>query len=449
MLMKAKSTTFANQRMAPRGTPKQALLRRRLVRSRLARRRQRAGFTLVEMMVAMLAGVLVAAAAFLLARNASSFFQKEARITGTQLANMVGLTRLQNDLRRVSMMSTSNVRRDPSVCGRSSSWPAGLDELAGLRIVNGGSAANHGADHKLSKLNNLNPDSIIVGGMQGSTEHFSVQAIESAGGGGMSIYLQLDGALWRSRARVQSGQPALADVFRAGRFIRLVDEEGRQGFGVITGINEKQAVPVISVASNPSLPTRDTATVCGCTKPCTGALVNSVTRVRYDLRNLANVSRYAALYTAAQHAQIAKHRGVSPVARTELVRVELDAEGNELVNTLELVAEYAVDLKFGATVRTPGAAPNFVPNITRFPIGASGVYTQAASLQAGGRPERVTAVQVRMSTRAPRRDRDVALAAPLGGGLYRFFLGTGRGYARVRTLITDVQLVNQRGSEWM
>ena len=51
-----------------------------------SRRRARRGFTLVELLVAMAAGLIVSMAAFLLSKNAMRFFQHESRISAAQLA---------------------------------------------------------------------------------------------------------------------------------------------------------------------------------------------------------------------------------------------------------------------------------------------------------------------------------------------------------------------------
>ncbi len=399
------------------------------------------------MMVALLAGLLVAMAAFLLARNASSFFQHEVRISNAQFASMIGMTRLRTDLRRAGMMSSANVETDPFLCGKNGNWPAGLNALAGISIEKSGSKARHPGDHKLSTTNKLSPDAVIIGGMFGTTEHFAVQTLVAGQGGGYQIYLQLDGAYQRLAAAAQPGQPVLDRVFVVGRFLRIVDGEGRVGFGVITGLNEGGNVPVVSVAGTPALPTREANQNCGCEGWCTGALVNPVSRVLYDLRTInPNVYKdYAGLFPKI-NAGAPGHKGAVLPARTELIRVELNQNGDELPDTLELVAEYAVDLKFGITVQTPGTAPNFVPKINRYKIGNKQVYDQTNIKN--GRPERVTGVQVRLSVRAPRADRDVVIPPPAGGGIYRFNLGKDQGFARVRTLVADVHLSNQASVSW-
>jgi hypothetical protein len=94
--------------------------------------------------------------------------------------------------------------------------------------------------------------------------------------------------------------------------------------------------------------------------------------------------------------------------------------------------------------------------LERFAIGPGDVYSTAGLVTVpAARPERVRAVQVRLVTRGTEIDREVGLAPPSGGGLFRFWL-TGRkdaddnplDFVRVRSLGADVALPNQAGVTW-
>jgi hypothetical protein len=361
------------------------------------------------------------------------------------------MTRLQNDIRRAAMGSTPNVQKDPTVCGYSATWPKGMRELAGITLVEGGSKAAHGADHTLSALpnNDLNPDSLVLAGNLVGTEQYSVAAIQSSGGGAYDLFLEADGAYWRTKLAALSGD-GLDRVFIVGRFVRLVDQEGRSAFGVISGVDTSGSKPRVTVGGTPSLPKRETQKTCGCTGLCTGSMLNPIQRVRYDLRKVdaTKYPRYAGMFPKANinNSKPSYFKGETEAARTELVRVELNADGNEIDDTLEVVAEYAVDLKFGITVTEPGAAPNYTPKVTRYGIGVKKVYEWAASINDNGTPHHISAVTVRMSTRSPYADRRVKLPKANDGGPFRYDLGNG--FARMRTLIADVFLPNQSGVMW-
>src|SRR5262245_43117289 len=112
------------------------------------------GFTLIELVIALTAGLMVSAAAFVLARQATTFFRSEASVSSAQFSSMLGLTRLGADLRRAGFMASPNAQFDPRRCGNMGGWPAGLSQFAAIRIVQGGSMTN--SDHTLTTLNGLN-----------------------------------------------------------------------------------------------------------------------------------------------------------------------------------------------------------------------------------------------------------------------------------------------------
>jgi prepilin-type N-terminal cleavage/methylation domain-containing protein len=413
---------------------------------RSARLRGRRGFTLVELMISMAAGLIIASAAFLMARNATAFFQHEAGITSAQYSSMMGFSRLQADLRRAAFMSTPNVQVDPHLCGGIGALLPGMQRLSGITIENQGSYTRAApAMQGVWDLNSaMKPDGIIIGGTFDTTEQFSIKTLVPGGGGAFDVVLdEDDGAMVRTRLALASGAADFNTIFRIGRILRVVDTEGRYGFGVIANVAAGPPVTV-SLSAAPTLPTRAVNGNCGCEGWCVGAVVNPVSRMRYDLRNVdpATYPQYAGLYAQAAHGAQVYHRGVLEPDRTELVRVELDASGNELPATLEVLAEYAIDLKFGIVAEEPQNPPLGYPELDRYAIGAPDVYTIGGPLPAGT-PELVRAVSVRFSTRAHKRDRDDQTVTASDGGLYRFNLGANAGYARMRTLVTDVQLPNQ------
>ncbi|MBM4360206.1 MAG: hypothetical protein FJ096_19035 [Deltaproteobacteria bacterium] len=407
---------------------------------------------MIELMVAMSAGLAVAAGAFMLARNASLFFQNEARLTGAQFASMVGMTRLTSDIRRAAYKSTPNARRDPNVCGFSDTWPAGMKELAGVKITEGGSKLDHPGDHTLSDTNGLNPDSIVVAGQMNATEHFSVAVMQAGGTGGYDLYLNLDGAYWRTKLVAQTGKSIFDRNVVVGSILRLVDQEGRSTFGVVSGVDDGGTKPRISVSGTPKLAKRETQTTCGCTGLCVGGIVNPVSRVKYNLRRVDTglYPRYAGMFPKAtvNSAKPTQFKGEVEPNRTELVRVELDVDGKEIADTLEVVAEYAVDLKFGATRTELSTNVNQTPGVVRYNIGDKRVYEKNGGTGDNGSPEYTSALTVRLSTRAPLPDRQVGLPKTTDGGLLRYDLGQDLGFARVRSMVADVYLSNQSGVSW-
>jgi len=432
------------------------------------------GFTLVELLVAMIAGVIVAIAALILSKNATRFFQHEARITAAQLAATLGMSRLEADIQRAAFMSSPNVGKDPFVCGDFAGWPAGLSALQGIQITQSGSVTLHGAEVQQSVDNGMSPDSIVIGGSFASTEQFAVRTIQTGAGGAYTVYLQTDSApMARALTAANAGgEPICPDVagslgiFRPGRFLRIVDAQGRHEYGLINGCDDTDATNIVlTLAANPVVPQKTPATTCGFSGLATGLLVNSVSRVRYDIRSLKGHPRYGGLVAPSADATSAKMSGdgtgvATDPGRTELVRVELDAAGAEIATSLELVAEYAVDLKLGVTSTVLNATN---PTVNRFAVGDLNGYALAApNVTAGSAPERIRAVALRLSTRARAPDRDAPAPSPPGGGvgtIGRFQLfnvpgpdrdGDGKPdvFARMRTLQADIALPNQTSVPW-
>ncbi len=411
---------------------------------RKARRGAARGFTMVELLVAMAAGLTVASAAFILSKNATTFFQHEARVSGAQLAATFGMTRISADLQRASFMSSPNVQKDPFRCGDMSDWPDSLKKLAGVRITEGGSVTDNPGqlDQSVDPANEFDPDSIVISGSFNTTEQFPVRTVVP-GNGGVSVYLQTDsGPYVRMLASEEKGGEPIEDIFAAGRFLRLVDAEGRHEYGVISGVDQQNGQVIIQLDDSVAIPQKSPATTCGYSGLAIGILANPISRVRYELRSLAGDPSFGGITAPVANAVTGDDK------RTELVRTELDAEGNAIGT--ELVAEYAVDLKFGITVASAGQNPT----LTRYPIAKptdGNVYGVADDVTNGGTPERIRAVQVRISTRSRAPDREIDLAAGASDGRKaRFFIpGVPKpAFARMRTLYADIALPNQAGVTW-
>jgi len=434
--------------------------------------RSRRGFTLVELMVSMTAGLLVAGAAMVLARGASRTFQQEVRITSAQLAATLGMSRLAADLQRAAFLSSPNVKRDPTVCSNNFvNWPVGLNALTGISIVEGGSVsdASNGSIQQ-SVDNGLNPDSLVIGGAFSATEPFDTRLIQQEVAGTYTVYLAIDsGPLARARtAQNEGGEPICATalapntgIFRAGRFLRIDTGEKFQ-YGLITGCTDSGTEVILTLAGQPPLYFDDDLQ---CAMVGLGRhRVNPVSRVRWTLRNMRGHARYGALVAPPADATEALMTGdgdpssFNQPGRTELVRVELDADGNEIedraetnpaLSTLEIVTEYAVDLKFGVTSTVTNS---IAPTLTRRAIGdAAGYVVALPNSDATGAPERIRSIGVRLSTRARVPDRNQPLTGGLVGNIGRFSLTGVPGeltYARMRTLQAEVALQNQSGVLW-
>jgi prepilin-type N-terminal cleavage/methylation domain-containing protein len=431
------------------------------VRSRAAR-----GFTIIEVMVALSAGVLVSMAAFMLSKNATAFFQREVRVSSAQLALNLAMNRLTSDIQRASFLSTPNIQADPSVCRtQAATWPAGLGALTGINIVSGTATAQGNAQSPAM----VAPDQIIIGGSMDASEVFQVQSIVPGTGGAPLLVMRIptgEPATYRALASegglaanlpcklkpwfAPSTFPASAPLpptctppISSGRFAQIYQPEtNTRWFGVIDTFTINQVTGAINVQllATPVIPQKP-GDVCGIGLGDTGGgwLFSVVSRVQYDIRSLVGTtSQYGVLVnTPAAQAQATGDAG-----RTELVRTELDATGAQIAASMELVAEYAVDMRFGITVASLITGDNYTPTVTDYLINDSNVYTVTANT-----PQRVRAVQVRLSTRTRAPDRDTDLPPGPDGRRLRFLVDASLqpAYARVRTNYASVALPNQGG----
>ena len=235
---------------------------------------------------------------------------------------------------------------------------------------------------------------------------------------------------------------------QSGRFARIYQPETNTAwYGVInTFVVDPTGAIEIQLGNAPTLPTKP-GSLCGIGIGDTGGgwLFSIVSRVQYDIRSLAGTgSQYAAMVGSPTPAlaQVTGDNG-----RTELVRTELDQNNVQIASAMELVAEYAVDMRFGITVSTPITGNNYNPTVTSYPIGNANVYTVAASIANGGTPELIRSVQVRLATRTRAPDRDADLPPGPDGRRQHFLVNAGLqpAYARVRTIYANVALPNQGG----
>jgi type II secretory pathway pseudopilin PulG len=387
-----------------------------------------AGFTLVELMVSMTGGLFLTITLFALAKNASALYQQETRVANATISSVTGFERLWNDVARAGHMSTANIATDPRVCNRPNpTWPDGIERLRAAAIDTSGAA---------NAESGIAPHAITISGALDATEELYTNTIQPAANGySISLNLQTPSALrlGLNPALGAANQAALDAVFMtnngtAGRIVRL-RKDGSEQYGVVSSVVASASTAVINLAANPGLVFRAVGSVhCGIDGLGSGFSLSVINIVRYKIASMKTATAYASLFAASDSPYDA--------ARTELQRVEIDANGNEIDSTRELISEYAVNLRFTPWAIVGGTDPTLDPNATA-----------ASFSENAGFPERLRGMRVRLSLRSRAPD---LLGAIDGNDCADavYCLKSGSDFYRVRTSEADVALRNLEGSNW-
>lgn len=436
-------------------------------------RAPRRGFTLVELMVALTGGLFVSVFVFMLASHGSKFYQQEARISNATIGVMNGFQRLRADIARAGFMASPNVQKDPRICSARTAaqgWTAPMREMAGVRLLIGGSADAH-ASEALAAFwsdNDLTPDQLIIAGSFASADQYPAAEVTRLNPASniWTVYLQPNSpAMARLGYRTDSSQndqtrlDLLASIFNPDgvqRLLRIVDKKGSHHYGIIGSVGlaalNGQTAPFVQLTNAVTLVEETGATTCGLQGLNVGATVNVVNFIRYGLERLDDEPN--ATYNPIYADEVA---GTYEETRAELAREELDVTGNPIAGTKELVAEYAVDLKFGVTALDPTGNGSLM----RVNAGAdndallqwAGDPTTGVAAVPNRGPHLIRTVHARLAVRSREGDRDANIdgdAAGIPAGIYRVGLGENGGapFARVRTLQADIALRNHARARW-
>lgn len=421
--------------------------------SRLPRRppsRLERGFTLIELMVALSAGLFLSIFVFMLTRDVSRFFQGESRLSDATMGAVIGFERLKADIARAGFLASPNLRKDPSRCPRTPTLTGGgwtsfpfLSDMGLLHITRG--AGGDGLQAEATQFladNSLTPDHLRLYGNYQSADQFPARSVSPPGASAVTINLEP-----RSSAMVRLGyvpgaanaEAVIQAAFPVGRALRIVNAEGEQQYGIIqsASINATTLAPMV-VLDHAALAIvyESTNKMCGIRGHGAGVSVNVVNIIDYRLDDTLRTSAaFVDLNLAANE----------DAGRLDLVREEVNPQtGVAFAGSQQIVAEYAVDFRLGLTAVT---SPTTLA-LTRYPEGDLLIdnYAKAQAVpQANQGPHFIRAVRPRLSVRTRAADRTQQITP--GPGLYRVRLGPER-FARVRTLSATVATRNAQGALW-
>jgi hypothetical protein len=448
--------------------------------------RSSAGFTLVELTVALVAGLIVAMGIVALSRSATATFNEEMRNSTAEAALRGAVDRLRVDLQRAGFMSTGNIMTDHAVAlppgAVNKVWNiksdmAGIRRLAALYLDDGGSITKNTLAQEGAQPTPLLPDLIEIAGNMTTSEQFDVALIQPAGsstnGACQRILLSpTSAAMYRLNA---VGAVAAADELRnifqpvpanmTTQFIvRVVDDAGRAQYvatckeyptaGFTTVGASPQPYPYVDIdaASTPLQTASGTGTVSTLSGYGAGrASINPVQIVRWEITGPGGTDAEPIHYTNALGNL---PLGGADANKYDLIRSFVDATGQLVPETTEVIAEYAVDFDVAFTVDN---GTNLRPTLVTYAFDDTGSnawaydVSQAAASQIG--PQRIRSVRARLVTRTAQPDRTANVKATnsttAGEFLYRYCVApdctkvdnTLR-WARARTITTEVTLPN-------
>jgi len=139
-------------------------------------RSSRRGFTLIEMMIAVVLVSILMAAAFMLSRVISQVFSVQDQTVDAQGNLKFALDFVSRDVERVGYLATPSAARDPLICPRPTVG-FGLENLVGIRVVDGGSTSavfNGGSANNA----NLAPDVLFLMGSFDAATTFPVVNVQ-------------------------------------------------------------------------------------------------------------------------------------------------------------------------------------------------------------------------------------------------------------------------------
>src|SRR5262249_25566848 len=154
---------------------------------------------------------------------------------------------------------------------------------------------------------------------------------------------------------------------------------------------------------------------CGVEGFGTGMQASVINWVAYEIRDMtSNPGSYAPVFASP---------APDDAGRKELVRLELDADGNEMNGTVELVAEDAVDLRFALTV-VSGFPKAGEPTLKTLDMGDTTIYDNYAfdvSKSPGlPGPERIRSLRTKLTVRSRAGDRQENIPASPSNTIYRY-----------------------------
>lgn len=363
----------------------------------MAVRRQRsAGFTLVEMMIALVAGAFAVSAVYYLNGVSSRAFSEQMRVSETQMSLRSAMELLRRDFSRAGYLAAPNTNLAPNCDGTLGGLGVSdrLVQAVGI-TYQGSNTGDVVALLGAPATNRTRADLVDTWGNYATADAYLLdpQLLAMGGTGVNQIRFQEDSETFRrsfysplaANGEATFDRDSFLAVFAPGRMLR-VEQNGRFFFRDIASRTANLVAP-----HNPTVVL--TNVLPPCFEPSAWAAAAPIVHYRYGLEadTQADLMRLRAPTPTAPATALPGSR------RTMLVRREVrDALSTTPVAlTSQLLLDYAVEFSVDAWINTQAA--------TALPVWAASTNT-AVSTQSTTAPQQFRSLVLTLTARSPEAD---------------------------------------------
>lgn len=393
--------------------------------------RRREGFTLLEIMFALVAGLIAISVVYALNNGSTRILAEQNRVATTQTALRLAMEQIRSDIERAGFL-VSPTNAGQTVCGTAAFQVRAIDFTNSGSIGAVPNATAHRVDADRLRLmgNYVTSGSYMVGTIADAT--------------GSTIALQTTWQSFRRDFTTPSGTTdvmidanAFARVFPSGTNARMLHIETNDHHHVYTYVSGRNASTTAGPSPSATLSISPPMVPGGlCVIGLAGgATVTPINRIEYAIVDPTNAANGLLALVRTRTGETTTSRALIEGIPSVLVRREIDANGAPIPGTTRVVLEFAVefDLRFDLdTTSGPDVAPTLSLDQATF----------------GTSPQQVRAVRVRLSARTPDAEPNLGwVARGQNEPLTRYYARdttpvAGLPSSRVRTLTSTIFVPN-------